>query len=92
MDATAILEIAKVAGTILGTAAFGIWTYSKLREKALSRKYGLKPNPTRCGEMIARVEGLEKRSEKLEENNREDHGRIFQRIEDLAVEVAKIAK
>jgi hypothetical protein len=88
MDFTAILNIAKAIGGLLGTLAFAFWTYGKLRERAMMKRYNIKANPTRCGEMIARVEALEKALE----HNREDHGKLFQQIGALAVEIARIGR
>ena len=87
-----LLELAKCIGIILGIAAFAWVTYRDKRERAMAKKHKMSPNPTRCGEMAARVEALEKDIDTLGKNNREDHGKLFQQIGALAVEVARIGR
>jgi hypothetical protein len=92
MNLSAIAKFAEIAGTILGTLAFAFWTLSKLKEKAATKKYGLKPNPTRCGEMIARIENLENDVKENKQENRDDHKQLFSQIGALSIEVAKIGR
>lgn len=87
-----LLKIMETIGVILGTLAFAFWTLARLKEKAYTKKYNLKPNPTRCGEMIARVENLEKDVSENKAENRDDHKQLFAQIGALSIEVAKIAR
>jgi len=87
-----MLALIKDIGTILGVLAFAFWTFSQLREKRMAKRMGVKANPTRCGEMIARVETLEKQANKMEEHNREDHEKIFERLGGVEIGIAKLSR
>jgi hypothetical protein len=63
----------------------------KAREWRLSHKYKLKGNPTRCGEMIARVDALEKDVEEIKKTNREDHQQLFNQVGGVSLELARLS-
>ena len=48
MNLALVLEIAKIVGILLGTIAFALTAYWKMKEKALTRDKGLDANPERC--------------------------------------------
>jgi hypothetical protein len=62
----------------------------KVRELRLTKKYNLKGNPTRCGEMIARVEALEDDVKEIKRINREDHQQLFAQVGGVSLELARI--
>ena len=92
MSLAVIVKIAEVVGITLGTIAFALMTYWKLKERAIMKEHGLEDNPERCGRHEEQLKSLSGRIDKLEENNREDHQQIFRQIGDLAVEIAKVSR
>jgi len=48
MNLALALKVAEVIGILLGTIAFALMTYSRLKEKAFTRARGLDENPLRC--------------------------------------------
>lgn len=48
MNLPLVLEIAKIIGILLGTIAFALTAYWKMKEKAFTRARGLDENPLRC--------------------------------------------
>lgn len=91
MNGPLVLELAKIIGAIVGFAAGVLVTYWRIRERRITREFGLAENPERCGDHAARLRALEGWIEKLERDNREDHNKIVGQIGALGIEIAKLS-
>ncbi|MCJ7828619.1 MAG: hypothetical protein MUP81_02630 [Dehalococcoidia bacterium] len=75
MNLPLVLEIAKIIGILLGTIAFALTAYWKMKEKALTRDKGLDANPERCEQHAIRLAVIEERLERIETDIAEIKGK-----------------
>ena len=94
-----LLKIAEIAGTVLGTIAFGLLSYWKLRDKRMRRELQISDNPTLCGDHAKRiaeigrdVENIKEDIRELTDRNREDHQRIFDKLERLELDITRLSR
>jgi hypothetical protein len=81
------VEIINALATLVLVA---LLAWAKYREKKMTRDSGLSDNPERCTEHEMRLGNIEKKLEALEGTNREDHGEMFKRLNDLAIAQARM--
>lgn len=92
MSAGLLLKVVEVAGTVLGTLAFALVTYWKMRERKLIKEKGLADNPERCGQHEARLNALEERIGREMDLNHEAHEKIFEELKALSVDIARLSR
>ena len=81
--------VSGAAGLVAGLGAVGWQIYRSAAEKKKTREAGLLDNPDRCARHEIRLTELEKRYSEQREENREDHNKIFGKLEALAIDVAR---
>jgi len=80
------VEIINALATLVLVA---LLAWAKYKEKKMTREHGLSDNPERCTEHEQRLANIEKKLDELEDNNRADHGKIFDQLQALAIAQAR---
>lgn len=86
MNLALALKIAEIIGILLGTIAFALVTYWRLKEKVLSKEHGMLDNPERCRDHEERLRKIETIAIKLDakvEGMKEDVDGIIRKLEAL---------
>jgi|GEM_PF-6374619 hypothetical protein len=86
-----------IIGAIPGLGAAGWQVARYLRERKEMRRHGLAENPDRCAKHEVQIsqleeqfEGIDGRLDRVCQENREEHHRIFSKLETLAVDLARM--
>lgn len=89
---SAVVEIAKTIGAVVGLATGIFVTYWQIRQRTKAKELGLPDNPERCGKHEEAIGTLKGVVEKLERENDQDHDRIFTELGLISVEIAKLSR
>jgi hypothetical protein len=86
------LEIAKIAGAIVGIIAAALVAYWKFKDKRQAKDLGIDENPKRCGQHEEAIDTLKKEMGRFCDENREDHRQIFAQVGAMSIEIAKLGR
>jgi hypothetical protein len=86
------LEIAKIAGAIVGIIAAALVAYWKFKDKRQAKDLGLPDNPERCGRHEEAIKTLKDDMKTYCDENREDHRQIFAQVGAMSIEIAKLGR
>lgn len=68
----------------------GLIAWARYREKRLTERYKLGPNPERCARHEERLNQLENETKELRAENRQEHGKIFNALDDIRQRLTRV--